>query len=236
MRPDGVFARHRCGTPPARIAIASCSRLHRPTSVWTLLESVNSVVGLMALYCIVRALRWDDVRDQCLTVRAQKPRGAKCLRTKRPERHRPSSRMTKVLSSCVTNGFVPPYSRHALLAHGREASSRHPQAGSRCHRYDGAAAEVSDTSFSFRKPKLAEVCPTSCTKTNRELRSVDVTARSSARSRNLRRTMKPTQIRIGRSVREVSHRPQLRCTSQYLIRRLSSEVFPTAARNDSLAL
>jgi hypothetical protein len=38
--------------------------MHRPTSVWTLLESVNSVIGLTALYRIVRALRWDDVRDR----------------------------------------------------------------------------------------------------------------------------------------------------------------------------
>ena len=37
-------------------------------SVWILLESVNGVVGLMALYRIVRALRWDDVRDRGLTV------------------------------------------------------------------------------------------------------------------------------------------------------------------------
>jgi hypothetical protein len=42
-------------------------RLHRPTSVWTLLEAVNSVIGLTALYHIVRALRWDAVRGRGLT-------------------------------------------------------------------------------------------------------------------------------------------------------------------------
>ncbi len=46
-------------------------RLHRPTSAWTLLESVSSVIGLMALYRIVRALRRDDVRDRGLTVLSQ---------------------------------------------------------------------------------------------------------------------------------------------------------------------
>jgi hypothetical protein len=57
----------RSDTPPARIAITSCWRLHRPTSVWTLLEAVNSVIGLTALYHIVRALRWDAVRGRGLT-------------------------------------------------------------------------------------------------------------------------------------------------------------------------
>ena len=47
-----------------KVNAASCWRLHRPTSVWTLLASVNSVIGLTAIYRIVRALRWDAVRGR----------------------------------------------------------------------------------------------------------------------------------------------------------------------------
>jgi hypothetical protein len=50
---------------------------------------------------------------------------------------------------------------HAHLGREREPISRHPQAGPRCRRHDGATAVVSTTSISFCKRKLAEVCPTS---------------------------------------------------------------------------
>ena len=47
-----------------------------------------------------------------------------------------------------------------LCVTSTKPARRHPDAGPRCARSDGAAAEVSDTSFSFCKAKLAEVGPT----------------------------------------------------------------------------
>ena len=47
-----------------------------------------------------------------------------------------------------------------------------PHAGSRCRQCDGATAEVSATSLSFRKPKFAAVCPTAVNTESRELDSV----------------------------------------------------------------
>jgi hypothetical protein len=44
-----------------------------------------------------------------------------------------------------------------------------------CRRCDGAAAEVSATSISFCKPKLAEVCPTSADLTIAFVHSVGLT-------------------------------------------------------------
>jgi hypothetical protein len=74
----------RSDTPPARSAIASCWRLHRPTSVWTLLEAVNRVIGLTALHRIVRALRWDAVRGRGPTDLGRYPRSPRGPKRWRP--------------------------------------------------------------------------------------------------------------------------------------------------------
>ncbi len=65
---------------------------------------------------------------------------------------------------------------------------------SRCRSYDGAAAEVSATSISFCKPKLAEVCPTAVDSRRLKL-TEDVHTYCTKNGPKTRRTMKPKQFR-----------------------------------------
>ena len=88
-------------------------------------------------------------------------RAASMRRSISPTHENASRQSASELSTCARRTKPLARSGHALRCHEWDVISMLPHAGSRCRQYDGATAEVSATSLSFRKPKFASVCPTS---------------------------------------------------------------------------
>lgn len=66
-------------------------------------------------------------------------------------------------------------SGHALMCRERWQNAGPRRSGLRCRQNDDNAAEVALTSASWRRPKLAEGCPTSLSSIAREFQDVDPT-------------------------------------------------------------